>query len=289
VLVGLLNLEPKYQNLALEKIRIYHTLQGDVVEDYLPLRYNQYDKIYCSSIFTFTPKRNLPPNAICGGTGFDLTTTLPSEIEVMKPRINKGFTTRGCFRDCPFCVVRTKEGGLRIEGAILDLWDGKAKLITLLDNNPLGLLDHFEYNCRLAIEYNLTLDWNQGLDHRCLTQKVVDIIKTVSHKELHFAFDNPSYLPSVERAINLLQDNGINRCNWYVLVGFDTTFEEDLFRLNYLRDHNQNAYVQRYNGTKDRKYIPLARWANQHHIFHGMTWGQFLDRSENKHYAGVSN
>jgi len=49
-----------------------------------------------------------------------------------------------------------------------------------------------------------------------------------------------------------------------------------------LRDNNQNAYVQRYNQIQDKKYIPLARWANQHHIFQGMTWKQFMDRKENE-------
>ena len=66
--VGLYNLEPKLYNLALDKLRIYHQQKGDDVEDYFALR--QYDKVYCSSLFTFTPKDNVPPYAICGGTGF---------------------------------------------------------------------------------------------------------------------------------------------------------------------------------------------------------------------------
>ena len=96
--VGLINLEPKYRNLALEKIRIWHAQKGDIVEDYLRLAHESYDKIYCSSIFKFTPKANLPPEMIKGGTGFDLTTVLPSEIEAVKPHLNFGFTTRGCIR-----------------------------------------------------------------------------------------------------------------------------------------------------------------------------------------------
>jgi len=65
-------------------------------------------------------------------------------------------------------------------------------------------------------------------------------------------------------------------------VAYNTEFEQDLDRLNYLRSMNQNAYVQRYNFCRDKKYIPLARWANQHHIFHGMTWQQFINRNETK-------
>jgi len=111
-------------------------------------------------------------------------------------------------------------------------------------------------------------------------------MKSISHKEYRFAFDHPSYINTVENAIKLLQGNGINRCMWYVLVGFNTTFEQDLFRLNYLRDNNQNAYVQRYHKNTSGKleYTALARWANQHHIFQGMTWKQFLNHKDNKRY-----
>ena len=278
--IGLLNLESKYKNLALEKIRIYHSQQGDMVEDYFAL--NHYDKVYCSSIFTFTKKTIVPQGAICGGSGFDLTTTLPPDIEEIKPHLNFGFTSRGCIRRCPFCIVPQKEGMVRVVGDLLDLWDEKAKLITLYDNNILALPDHFDKICCEANIHKITLDFNQGLDFRLLTPKIVKTLKDISHKEYHFAFDHPSYLKGVDRAIDILREEGINRCTWYVLVGFNTTFQEDLDRLNYLKEHNQNAYVQRYK--RDSKYIPLARWANQHHIFHGMTWEQFLSLSENRFY-----
>jgi hypothetical protein len=287
MLIGLLNLENKYQNYALEKLRIYYTQKGDIVEDYIPLNYNNYDKIYCSSIFDFTPKLNLPPNAICGGTGFDLTTHLPVEIDQIKLHLNFGYTLRGCCNKCSFCVVWKKEPELKRDGNILDLWDGKSKSITLLDNNALADLLWFKYNCKIAQIHKIILDWNQGLDHRKLTPDVVDVIKETPHKELRFAFDNPESINTVEKAIKLLKNKGINRCNWYVLVGFDTTFERDLFRLNYLRDNGQNAYVQRYHKPSEKQkpeYIALARWANQHHIFQGMTWEQFLKHPDNKNY-----
>ena len=278
--IGLLNLEPKYKNLALEKIRLYHSQQGNDVEDYFALC--SYDKVYVSSIFTFTPKTIVPEGAICGGSGFDLTTVLPSEIEEVKPHLNFGFTTRGCPRNCSFCIVNQKEGGITIVGNLKDLWDGIAKLIVCLDNNILAVLRHFFEICQESIGLGVTLDFNQGLDFRFVTVEVAKVLKIISHKEYHFAFDHPSYLHGVDKTIDLLQSEGINRCNWYVLVGFNTTFEEDLDRLNHLKERNQNAYVQRYK--RDRRYIPLARWANQHHIFHGMTWEQFLERPENKSY-----
>ncbi len=282
--IGLLNLEPKYKNLAIEKLRLYHFQQGNEVEDYFAL--NHYDRIYASSIFTFTKKTIVPESAVCGGSGFDLITTLPPEVETIKPHLNFGFTTRGCIRHCPFCIVPTKEGKVRVEGDLYDLWDGKVKLITLFDNNILAIPHHFEWICRQSLNMKVKLDFNQGLDHRLLTLDIVRLLKTISHKEYHLAFDHPSYLKGVDKAIDLLQTEGINRCNWYVLVGYNTTFQEDLTRLNHLRERNQNAFVQRYK--RDRQYVPLARWANQHHIFHGMTWEQFIELPENKYYRDVA-
>ena len=281
--IGLLNLEPKYKNLAIEKLRIYHQQQGDEVENYFALC--SYDKVYASSIFTFTKKYIVPRGAVCGGSGFDLTTVLPPEIEGIKPHLNFGYTSRGCMRNCPFCIVRRKEGLWHDIGDLLDLWGGVSKIVRLLDNSITASLEHFRMVCEQAMEHNITLDITQGIDHRTLTSVMVNWLKKVSHKEYHFAFDEPRYLPSVKRAIGLLQDGGINRSTWYVLVGFNTTFREDLDRLNFLKERKQNAYVQRYK--RDRQYIPLARWANQHHIFHGMTWEQFLALPENKSYRAM--
>lgn len=278
--IGLYNLEPKLKNLALDKLRIYHQNKGDEIEDYFALR--QYEKVYCSSLFTFTPKHTVQPDFICGGTGFNLNTTLPDVIDKIKPHSNYGFTTRGCSRRCKFCVVPIKEGNIKVIGDLFDLWDSKSKLITLFDNNILAVPEHFKYVCEQAREKHLILDFNQGLDHRYLTQDIVNELKTVSHKEYKFAFDSIKYHKSVDKAIDLLRANGINRCTWYVLVGFDSTFAEDLQRLNYLKENNQNAFVQRYNYCQDKKLSLLARWVNQHHIFQTYTWEEFVNHPKHR-------
>jgi len=279
--IGLLNLEPKYKNLALEKLRTYHHAKGDCVEDYFAL--NHYDKVYCSSIFTFTKKHIVPRGAICGGTGFDLTTKLPPEVEAIKPHLNFGFTTRGCIRHCKFCVVPEKEGSIYAVGDLFDLWDSSSKAITLYDNNILALPSHFDLIWEQARTNKIKLDFNQGLDHRLLDPVIVGLLSDLSHTEYRFAFDSPAYYQSVDRAISMLKDGGINRCLWYVLVGFNTTFQEDLDRVNFLRDRGQQAYIQRFRRPKnDWRHIALAQWVNQHHIFYGMTWEEFLNTEHSK-------
>lgn len=289
-------MQPRFTNLALEKIRAYYMGNHNIVEDCSPLEAQQYDVVYCSSIFDWTNQRYVQPTFIKGGTGFNLTTTLPPEMDRVLPRINKGFTTRGCIRKCEFCVVPQKEGYIHTVGDLLDLWDGKASYIILYDNNILALPEHFALICQQARQHNLKLDFNQGLDHRLLTPEIVDIMRSIRHVEYRFAFDNLKLVKTVDKAITLLQSKGINRCSWYVLIGYDSTLKNDLFRLNYLRERNQIAYVQRFKGKKEPKIqrnkielIALARWANQHHIYRGMSWQQFLKHPDNKRYKLLLN
>jgi hypothetical protein len=294
VRVLLINIDSKRMpNLALKKVERYHLDRGDQVEWDMPLMAPKADKIYVSCIFKENRSQAEEYHkwkeyaeqrcaVYIGGTGYSLTYELPHEIDIIKPHINFGFTTRGCVRRCGFCVVPQKEGPLRVVGDLLDLWDGRARDITLLDNNILGLPEHFFKITGQALEHNIRLDFNQGLDHRLLTPEIVGTLKKVRHKDYHFAFDHPSMRDSVVRAIEMLTAEGIKRSIWYVLVGYNTTFEEDLQRLNLLRDMDQRAFVQRYRMAN--KYIPLARWANQRQMFMGMTYEQFLKHPAKRKY-----
>ena len=282
----LINIDQKSPNLALEKIAMWHSSKGDEVLWDMPMMKSLADKIYASCIFSWNKHLcNEWQGANIGGSGVNLRKTLPPEIESLHPKINWGFTTRGCIRKCKFCVVPEKEGMIRRAADLTDLWDGKAKKVTLLDNNILALPEHFFRVCKQAKDNKIRIDFNQGIDHRLLTKEICKELKSIRHEEYRLAYDHPSYKKTVTKAIGMLKEVGINRCMWYVLVGFDTTFEEDLERLNFLRDNNQNVYIQRFNKTPDRKYIPLARWGNQRHIFQAMTYEQFLHRPENKRYV----
>ena len=275
----LVNIDSKIPNLALAKIGKYYRDQGYQVEEKEDQDIEEVPEalmIYASCVFTENRDKckRWEGRAVIGGSGYDIGLKLPEEMEAIKPRINLGFTTRGCIRKCQFCIVPKKEGSIEIVGDLYDLWDGKAKMVTLLDNNILARPDHFEKICEQARENKIKLDHNQGLDHRLLTEDIVKIMKRTSHRHYKLAFDHPDYKNSVDRAITLLQKHGIKQSTWYVLCGYNTTFQEDLDRLNYLRDRGQAAYVQRYERLK--YIIPLARWANQHHVFKKMKFEEFI-------------
>ena len=273
----------KIPNLALRKIYKYHLLRGDQIIWNAAQHRILVDKIYVSCIFErnkeFCSKWENDPKVLIGGSGYSLEIELPEEIEIIQPHINLGFTTRGCIRNCKFCIVQQKEGKIRTIGDLLDLWDGQAKDIVLLDNNILALPEHFKLICRQARKNKIRLDFNQGLDCRLLNQEIVDKLIITRHKELHFAFDSMSYFNDVDRAITLLQKNGINRCTWLMLTGFDTTLEEDVWRANYLKSRNQVAYVMRYNNSKRKDLVPLSRWVNNRAWFRAVTWEYFLKRN----------
>lgn len=283
--IMLINIDSKIPNLALKKIEKYHLDRNDKVIWDLPLWRSQVDKVYVSCIFTKNKKKCGEWNSSeIGGSGYSLTKTLPQEIEDIKPRINLGFTTRGCIRKCAFCIVPEKEGMIRVIGDIYDLWDGKSKELTLLDNNILALPKHFKLICEQIHKERLRVDFNQGLDHRLLTKDIVELLKSISTSDIRFAFDNPQYKSSVEKAIKLLHKYNI-QAMWYVLVGFNTTFQEDLDRINYLHSEQQRAYVMRYEDRKNElKYIALARWVNSPYWRNAMSWKDFINRPENKQY-----
>lgn len=121
--IGLVDVDrTKFPNLALMKISAWHKSQGDTVE-WANALFANYDRVYKSKIFTFSPDDTTPYECevVKGGTGYSLTTQLPKEIDdfipdySIYPQIDKktayGFLTRGCPNKCKWCVVPIKEGG----------------------------------------------------------------------------------------------------------------------------------------------------------------------------------
>ena len=282
--VLLLNIDSKLPNIALKKIERWHEQQGDEVTWDMPMMLNQTDKAYASCIFTRNAKvvanyKGLYPELIAGGTGYDLTRKLPPEIEDIKLRINLGFTTRGCPRHCPFCLVPEAEGGIKVIGDINDLWDGRSKSITLLDNNILAAPEHFIKICRQVRDKNLVVDFNQGLDIRLITRELAECLGSIKTFDVRFAFDFPGMEAVIRQKIKMLRT--VKKFQnkhffFYVLVGFNTTFEQDLHRLDVLRELRCRPYVMRHEDTpKEQRYIELARWVNQMWTFSTFDFGEF--------------
>jgi hypothetical protein len=275
-MIAIYNLEPKYFNLALEKVRKFYEDQGETVDDYKLLWHDKYDKIYCSSIFTWTDKSTVTPDMICGGTGFDLATELPSEIEAVKVRKNKGFTTRGCIRNCSFCVVPKKEGKLKRADWIGDFWDGKSDQVELYDNNWLADRQWFFSNSQFAIDNRLKIKEN-GMDIRLLNDEITQRLAEIKWAgRLHFAWDQMENEKAVERGIKWLNKYNINNCMFYILVNYDTTIEQDLYRRNKINEWGYDAFVMLYDKPNASRLIKeFARWNNRFY-FRNLPFSDYL-------------
>jgi hypothetical protein len=283
--VAIAQVDGKWPNLALAKMVAHLKAKGDDVFWFSPLFCA--DRTYASKVFTDTPDDPyLPETTIRGGSGYSLRTTLPDDIERLKPdwslwpwwKKDIGYSTRGCIRRCPFCNVREKDGDLRIVAEFADLTTGRSHLVLYDANIIAAPIAHFRTLCAEATAAGVTLDFSQGLDARLLTDEHAAIVaRSLVSYTIHLAFDSVRDEPHVRRAVRILNDAGINTRNralFFVLVGFDSTPEEDLYRVELLRDLGANPFVMPFNRS-DRYQQQFARWANRPQLFRSCTWHEY--------------
>jgi hypothetical protein len=262
--IGLFNLDSnKFPNLALYKIEQFYKNKGYEVIWNERIKIPECEEIFVSCIFSdkkkdciyFEELRDRLPDVKIhiGGTGYDIDSKLPQEIENQKIHKNFGFTSRGCIRKCQFCVVPQKEGMWHSIGDIYDIWDGKSQEIILMDNNIFSNFEHFKKISEQLIENNLKVDFNQGLDIRLLTDDFAKILQKISPiSTWRFAFDSPRYTKPFIRGADILKKYELlSRSQVYVLCGFDTTIHEDIERMRIISEYHLNAYFMLYD--KGRK------------------------------------
>jgi hypothetical protein len=181
-----------------------------------------------------------------------------------------GYLTRGCPRNCPFCIVGEKEGLKSYKVSDLDgFWNGQ-KYITLLDPNITACPDRIELLNQLA-DSQAWVDFTQGLDIRLMTEDVAEIINKIKVKMLHFAWDRRNEDERIIENLSYFKEItnlDFRRLRVYVLVNYETTFEEDIYRIYKLKDLGYDPYVMIFNKENAPKQIKrLARWVNNKFIF----------------------
>lgn len=212
-----------FPNLALMKLAAWHKAQSDSVEWYDPL-FSRPDKIYASKVFTFTPDFQDyaagDPEPIRGGTGYDPNVKLPDEVEQMIPDYSLypdfpaalGFLTRGCIRNCQWCIVPKKEGALRPVDDIERVAAGR-KEVVLLDNNFLAADKEFvREQLEKAAWLRLKLDFNQGLDARLVTPENARLLAACRWiRCIRFSCDTIAMIEPIRRAVELVRESGFRR------------------------------------------------------------------------------
>jgi len=278
--IGLIDVDGhNFPNLALMKISAWHKAQGDQVEMFFPM--SHYDKVYMSKVFDFTPDFETVINAdevIYGGTGYDLQNKLPDEIEHIYPDYSLygikntayGYLTRGCPRGCGFCIVGKKEGLKSYKVAdISEFWRGQRE-IKLLDPNLLACKDNIELLQQL-IDSGAWIDFTQGLDIRLITEEAIDKIKQLKIKMIHFAWDYMKYSDVIIKNLKHFKEAtniDMRKARVYVLTNYDTTHEEDVYRIYKLKELGYDPYLMIYDKQNAPKRLrKMQRWVNNKFIF----------------------
>ena len=294
--IGLIDVDGhNFPNLALMRISAWHKAQGDDVV-WWASEFEYYDIVYMSKVFSdeYTKEGHTPMNCgkvIKGGTGYCIKLgkdgkehfdqrknhTLPDEVEKMFPDYSiypqydfaVSMTSRGCPRGCGFCHVAPKEGRCAVKVAdVKDFWSGQ-KEIKVLDPNITACKDKRD----LMEQYVSTgawIDFTQGIDIRLVNDADIDALNRMKIKLVHFAWDNPKddlrerFIYFSERF--RIKDN--RRKIVYVLTNYDSTMEENLYRIYTLRDLGYDPDVRVYDKPHaPQEIIDLQRWCNNRFIF----------------------
>jgi hypothetical protein len=298
--IGIVQVDGKYPNLALMQITAYHEQKGDHVEWYQGgLFSDKYEKVYASKIFSFSKMPELPVNSIVGGTGIDYMNRLPKEIETYNPsytlypecNYHLGFTMKGCRFVCKFCCVPQKEGKAKENSDIDKLLinpNGGNRLM-LLDNDFFGG-QKWKENLDRIIELKLKVCFVQGLNIRIITSDQAALLAKCNYqnskfnqKYLTFAWDRMFDKRLVMKGIHVCNDAGIpcKHMQFFVLIGFNSTPEQDYERVMTLRELGCMPFVMPYQ--KDDPYQKsFARWVNNRAVFKTTTWKNYKYKNRNQ-------
>ncbi|MDE5854634.1 MAG: radical SAM protein [Ruminococcus sp.] len=280
-----------FPNYALMKISAWHKLQGDTVEWWYP--FGDFNKVYSSKIFDFTPENPyLPADTIKGGTGYDIHSILPDEIENMFPDYSIypecdyaiGYITRGCPNKCRWCVVPEKEGGIKPYRTWQELVRPDSNKLVLMDNNILSC-EYGIQQLESLIDSGYRIDLNQGMDARLVDDRIAEILSRIKWiKYIRFSCDTTSQIRAIENAVSLLKKYGVKiyRIFIYLLVtsDIDNAVErvEHLKKLGNITIYAQAERNERLGIIPNRLQLEFAQRYIYSGIFRKKSWTDYCKR-----------
>lgn len=283
--IGLFDVDSKIPNLALMKISAFYRSKGYKTEFYSPLFHENYSMIFASKIFKYSHFHDnfIRSGMIKGGPGFHIKKKLPEEIDHVYPDYSlynmdyaMGYITKGCIRKCEFCIIPSLEGNI-YKFSDLDEFCREQKRVMLLDNNILAYKNHLE-ELRKLINSGKKIDFNQGLDIRLVNKKNAELLSKIpkwTGLRLRFAFDDPNLKEIILKKLKILNNVGIKNgsIQFYVLIGFNTTHQENLMRINFLKDRRIAVFVMPFNKL-DPYQKHFTRWVNRY-FFKYENWSKY--------------
>jgi hypothetical protein len=186
------------------------------------------------------------------------------------------FASRGCIRRCGFCSVPKLEGrpsALKYSVRHL-VYPGHSKTgnccdkkhhsrIIFWDNNILGnpnwraLFDELE-------ALDMSVDFNQGLDARLVTEEVAKKIARIKMQVVRVAYDYHGIGPFVQRAITLLKEAGVSprKIVSYTLFNYQDDPEDFFERVRDLLNWGAVCYPMRFEplASLEKNRFVSPRW-----------------------------
>ena len=243
--IGLLTDAP-HHNLALMKLSTWHKAQGD--EIYLKQPLMPVDKTYASILFSWNLFQYSADEY--GGIQYP-EVCLPRHIEWQMPDYelfnldySLGYTYRPCFRKCDFCLVKTLKHPDKRHHSIHKFHNPAFKKICILNNN--WLLDPlWKETFEEVWESDLTVI-EHGFDLRLINKEKADAIKKTKFEgKIHFAWDRMRDEQEIREGLEYIKDYNFN-ARFYVLAGYDTTIEQDIYRCQVLADYGHEMFIMLY-------------------------------------------
>jgi hypothetical protein len=312
----------RFPNLALMKISSFRKVMGDnvtLILDYKELTgglfVKKYDKIFISKAFTwsYVPEEiTSMSNVVTGGTGFfyDKAIPLSYEIEHSMPdyslydefvRVKElarnkktslkhykeysvGYSTRGCFRGCGFCVLKN-ERKVNLHSSLFEFTDPTRKKIAMLDDNILGCAKYPQIFEQIK-DTGKAFKYTQAMDIRLMTDKKTKIILPLRYDgDYFFAFDLWDHKEKVEKGLKLWSESYYKIKNskaksihtqLYCICAYDDDNKYDLNffindiiilfnRIEIIFKYKANPYVMCFEKWKESPfpylYTALRQWS----------------------------
>ena len=288
--IGLIDVDGhNFPNLALMKISAYHKSIGDTVQWY-DLFGGSFDIVYKAKVFTFTPDYSYFIDAkkvINGGTGYDYSVKVPFEnIQPdysLYPKFTEayGFLTRGCIRNCKWCLVPSKEGKTISYMDIDEVAQDKKEVI-LMDNNILSC-DYGIKQLKKIATKNIKIDFNQGLDARLITSEIAELLAQIKWiRHIRLSCDSYSMLKVIKKTLETLNDAGIKNYRIFVYVLL-YDLQDNYKILTELKELGVCPFSQPFRDFTPKQIIPqwqldMAQWTNKRSNFMSCDFKEYKPR-----------
>lgn len=164
------------------------------------------------------------------------------------------FTTRGCNKRCPFCLVPEREGKLRL----LDVTEG----YIIQDNNLLQApRSHIEKVFTMLKRQGKAAVFSGGIDSTLVDEWFVNELRGIRVNQLFLACDTDRAIRPLRRAVERLSFLGCDKLRCYVLIGYngESPLEAEA-RLREVWEAGCMPFAQLYQPPSDKKINYSQQW-----------------------------